>query len=60
MMDIKEWVARELYAIWQEAKSTEFDSWDDVTWDRLPEKHVAQYLLTAERIIEKVKKATAY
>ncbi len=46
--------AKELFDIWKEAKSTEADNWDDVTWESLPEKHQYEYLLTAKRIVEKV------
>lgn len=48
-----EQIAKELFGIWQEAKSTEPDSWDDQTFQDLPDKHKHEYYLTAQRIIAK-------
>jgi len=49
--EIKELVAKELFDIWKEAKSTANDNWDDVTFEALPEKHKHEYYLTVDRIV---------
>jgi len=47
-------IGKDLFDVWKEAKSTCEDSWDDETWDSLPESHKGEYSLTAERIYSKV------
>ena len=41
----------ELYSIWQEAKSTEVDNWDDQDYNTLPDKHKAEYKKTAKHLL---------
>ena len=57
-MDTLEAVCRELLNIWIEAKSTmpDGDNWDNVTWESLPEKHKAEYIMTANRISQLFKR----
>ncbi len=47
---LREMVAQELFDIWKDAKSSEVDNWDDVTFESLPEEHKHEYYLTADRI----------
>ena len=50
---IKMGIARDfLFDIWKDAKSSSEDSWDDVQWESLPEKHQEEYLKTAGRLLE--------
>ncbi len=44
-------LAREFYDVWQEAKSSMGDNWDDISFDQLPGKHKEEYLKTARRIL---------
>ena len=48
-------IAQELFDVWKEAKSSMPDNWDDETWENLPVFHKREYLLTAERIVRKVR-----
>lgn len=49
---IREGIARDfLFEVWKEAKSSEIESWDDVTWESLPEKHKTEYLKTAVSLL---------
>lgn len=47
-------IAKELFDIWKEAKETTDDSWGNIQFDDLPEKHKHEYILTANRILSKV------
>ena len=49
--EMREAIARWGFYIWKDAKSTETDNWDDVTWESLPEKHKAEYLVGADRLL---------
>lgn len=49
--DLEISIAKMLFDIWKEAKSTEEDNWDDVSFDSLPDKHKHEYLKTSKRII---------
>lgn len=51
-----EMLCRELYLVWQEAKSTEAENWDDERWEDLPKKHQEEYRKTARRIIAQLDK----
>ena len=44
-------IAKELLGVWVEAKSSYDADYLSLTWDNLPEKHQAEYLLTAKRIL---------
>ena len=47
-------IAIELFDIWKESKENTDDSWDNIKYIDLPEKHKHEYILTADRIISKV------
>jgi len=46
--------SRELYDIWQEAKSSTEDNWDDVEYDILSVTHRREYEKTAKRMLAQV------
>ncbi len=48
---LRERVARELFDIWKEAKSTTPEPWDDVQWETLSENAKGEYYKTAQRIL---------
>ena len=48
--------SRELYDVWQEAKSPTEDNWDDVEYDILSVTHRREYEKTAKRMLAQVSK----
>ncbi len=50
-MGLREFVARELYQVWVEAKEATDSPWNDTTFEMLPEKHQYEYYQTVERIL---------
>jgi len=48
----REEVARWGFYIWKDAKSTEIDNWDDVTWENVPESHKVEYRKGVDRLLE--------
>jgi len=52
MDELREKIAKELFDIWKDAKSTCEENWEDQDFESLPDKHKQEYYLTANRIID--------
>ena len=55
--ELKEKIAPWLYDIWQEAKSSMPDNWDDVTYESLSERDKGEYHKSAQRLIDLIRSA---